>query len=102
MTLAQRGSLAVAATEPAFYVVRAAGALDRSTATRIVRLVDARARMVVLGFTATRSILVDLTNVTSVQPGALDLLPPAQHSAAGAGMTLHLTGCDALVAGLGL
>jgi ABC-type transporter Mla MlaB component len=102
MTLAQRGSLAVDATEPAFYVVRASGALDRSTATRVIRLVDARARMVALGFTATRHVLVDLADVATIQTGALDLLPHARHSAAGADMTLHLTGCDALVAGIGL
>lgn len=102
MTLAQRGSLAVDVAEPAFYVVRASGTLDRSTATRVVRLVDARASLAKLAFTSTRHVLLDLTNVAAVEPGALDLLRHARHSAVGAGMTLHLTGCDAVIAGLGL
>ncbi|HEY0815664.1 MAG TPA: STAS domain-containing protein [Pseudonocardia sp.] len=102
MTLAHRGSLAVDAAEPAYYVVRASGTLDRSTATRVVRLVDARARLATLNFTTTQHILVDLSGVTQVEPGALELLRHARHSAVGAGMTLHLTGCDAVVAGLGL
>jgi ABC-type transporter Mla MlaB component len=102
MTLAQRGSLAVDAAEPAFYVVRASGTLDRSTATRVVRLVDARARLASLAFTGTRHILLDLANVAAVEPGALELLRHARQSAVGAGMTLQLTGCDAMVAGLGL
>jgi ABC-type transporter Mla MlaB component len=102
MTLAQRGSLAVDAANPAFYVVRVSGTLDRATATRVVRLVDARARMVALGFTTTRHILLDLANVAAVGPGALDLLRHARHSAADAAMTLHLTSCDAAVAVLAL
>lgn len=102
MTLAQRGSLAVDAAEPAFYIVRASGRLDRSTATRIVRLVDARVRLLTLGLTTTRHILVDLANVAPVEPGALELLRHARHSATGGGLTLHLTGCDAVVAALGL
>jgi ABC-type transporter Mla MlaB component len=102
MTLAQRGSLAVDAAEPGFYVVRASGRLDRSTATRVVRLVDARARLTTLEFTTTRHILVDLSNVAQVEPGALDLLRHARRSATGAGMTLHLTGCDAVAAAMAL
>jgi ABC-type transporter Mla MlaB component len=102
MTLAQHGTLAVDAAEPPFYVVRVSGTVDRSTATRVVRLVDARSQMVALGFTGTRHVVIDLANVAQVQPGALDLLRRARDSAAGAGMTLHLTGCDVVVAALGL
>ncbi len=102
MTLAQRGSLAVDTAEPAFYVVRVEGTLDRATATRIVRLVDARTRMVALGFTGTRHVLVDLDGVEEVRPGALELLRHARHSTDGARMTLHLTGCGGVVAGLAL
>lgn len=102
MTLAQRGTLAVDAAEPSFYVVRVSGTVDRSTATRVVRLVDARSRMVTLGFTCTRHVVIDLGNVAQVRPGALDLLRQARDSAAGAGMTLHLTGCDVVAAALGL
>lgn len=102
MTLAQRGSLAVDAADAAFYVVRASGTMDRATATRVVRLVDARARMMTLGFTTSRHILLDLANVAAVEAGALDLLRHAHNSAAGAGMTLHLTSGDAVVAALAL
>ena len=102
MTLAQRGTLAVDAAEPSFYVVRVSGTVDRSTATRVVRLVDARARLVTLGFTRTRHVVIDLANVAEVRPGALDLLRQARDSAADAGMTLHLTGSDVVAAALGL
>jgi ABC-type transporter Mla MlaB component len=58
--------------------------------------------LVALGYASTRHILVDLAQVAKAQMGALDLLRNARRSARTAGVTLHLTGCGAAIAVLGL
>jgi ABC-type transporter Mla MlaB component len=102
VALAQAGALIIDAARPDVYVVRVSGTFDRSTANRLVRLVGARVRLAALGYANTRHILVDLAHVAEAQTGALDLLRNARRSAGKAGVTLHLTGCGAAIAALGL
>lgn len=102
MTLAHAGALAFDAARPDVYIVRVSGTFDRSTANRLVRLVDARVRLATLGYAGTHHILVDLAHVSEVQRGALDMLRRARRTVARAGVTMHLIGCGTAVARSGL
>lgn len=89
--------LAIDAPRPDVHVIRAGSDLDAATAARLLRLVDARVRLVAMGYSPTRHILIDVGATHTVSPTALDLLGSAATDRHGVGM--HLIGIDALMAG---
>jgi anti-anti-sigma regulatory factor len=96
MTIAHAASLAIEVPTPATYVIRVSGDLDRLSATRLLRLVDARLQLVALGQCPTAHIVVDLTNVHDFHANALPALHHAHHAAGGRNVSLELVAAKAL------
>jgi hypothetical protein len=101
MTLAHPAPMAIDVPEPGVYTIRLRGHLDRLTGARLLRLVDARLQLARLGHAATRHVLIDLTDVDSIGPGALAALTHADHAAGRCGVTFDLVGTAALAGRLG-
>ena len=92
MTLAHNGFLAIESPAPAVHLVRVTGDLDPATANRVLRLVDARCRLVAAGSCVTRHVLVDLSRVTALAPGTVTVLHRAREVAEAHGLTVDLVG----------
>lgn len=90
MTLWERIQLAVDKPEQGAVVVRVAGALDRETAPRLVRLV--KRLLAERRGTELRHLVVDVGSVSTISPRALDLVRQAADAAARRDVQLHLTG----------
>jgi hypothetical protein len=101
MTLAHPAPMAIDVPGPGAYTIRLRGHVDRLTGARLLRLVDARLQLARHGHTPTRHILVDVTDVDSIGPGALAALTHAQHATGRCGVTFDLVGAGALAARLG-
>jgi hypothetical protein len=86
------GSLSLAQLTSTISAISLTGRIDRSTAMRVLRLVDARIRMAELGQVRTRHLLLDLTRVERLVPGSGPLLRSAALAAAAASITLCRVG----------
>ena len=76
-------------------LIRVAGALDRTAAAALLRLVDAQLELVVSGRCRVTDLLVDLEGVGTYESGGLTTLRHAANDTAVRGVRLHLTGCSA-------
>lgn len=83
-------ALAVENPTATITVVRVAGDLNRASAPRLARLVDARLDRCVE--TGRSHLVVDLACVRNFGPGGLHVLRHAQFAGAQAGVVVHLTG----------
>ncbi|GAY07556.1 STAS domain-containing protein [Pseudonocardia sp. N23] len=92
MTPASPGFLAIGSPAPQVHLVRVTGGLDAATANRLLRLVDARCRLVAGGDSATRHVLVDLSGVTALAPGTVTMLDRAREVAESHGLSIDLVG----------
>jgi hypothetical protein len=101
MTFVYAASLSIEVPTPATYVIRVSGDLDRLSATRLLRLVDARLQLVAQGQCPTAHIIIDLTDVHDFYATAMPALHHAHHAAGGRGVSLELLGAKALAERLG-
>jgi hypothetical protein len=101
MTLAHSAPMAIDVPGPGAYTIRLRGHLDRLTGARLLRLVDARLQLARHRHAATRHILVDVTDVDSIGPGAVAALSHAHHAAGRCAVTFDLVGAGALAGRLG-
>jgi anti-anti-sigma regulatory factor len=74
------------------HVVEVRGRLDRAAAARLLRLVDARLRLVALGQVATRRVVVDLQHATELDAGAAAVLDRAHQTCRQQGVAFALAG----------
>ncbi len=82
------------------YRVRVTGPLDALTANRVLRLIDARLRVIAVGGSPTRSIMVDLTHADPAPRSGLDALAHAHYACRAAGVTFCVLGAGRLTARL--
>jgi hypothetical protein len=96
MRTPDRVQLAVETPSAGFRLIRVAGALGVEAAARLVRLADMQLQVLgVVGVArhAVGHLLVDLAGVGHFGPGAVETLRHVRHTAARAGIGVHLTGC---------
>jgi anti-anti-sigma regulatory factor len=82
------------------YRVCVTGPLDALTGNRVLRLIDARLRVIALGGSPTRTIVVDLTRADPAESTGLDALGQAHRSCRTAGVTFCVLGAGRLAARL--
>jgi hypothetical protein len=91
-----RVQLAVETPSAGFRLIRVAGALGVEAAARLVRLADMQLQVLGVVGVARHTVghlLVDLAGVGHFGPGAVETLRHVRHTAARAGIGVHLTGC---------
>jgi hypothetical protein len=96
MRTPDRVQLAVETPSAGFRLIRVAGSLGVEAAARLVRLADMQLQVLgVVGVArhAVCHLLVDLAGVGHFGPGAVETLRHVRHTAARAGIGVHLTGC---------
>ena len=94
------GGFATATPRTDLHVIRVAGVLDTLAGARLLRLIDARLRLLELGHASTRHILIDLTVTRSASTAALDGLKHAAYACRRHRVGLHLVGTGRLLAEL--
>jgi anti-anti-sigma regulatory factor len=77
---------------PDTHVIEVRGRLDRAGAARLLRLVDARLRLVAVGQAATRRVLVDLQHATELDAGAAAVLGRVHQTCRQQGVAFALAG----------
>jgi hypothetical protein len=82
------------------YCVRVTGPLDALTANRVLRLIDARLRVIAVGGSPTRSIMVDLTHADPAPRSGLEALAHAHYACRAAGITFCVLGAGRFTARL--
>jgi hypothetical protein len=80
--------------------VSVTGPLDALTANRVLRLIDARLRVVAVGASPTLSIMVDLTHADPAPRSGLDALGHAHYACRAAGITFCVLGAGRLTSRL--
>ncbi|MEK6440747.1 STAS domain-containing protein [Pseudonocardia sp. T1-2H] len=96
MRTPDRVQLAVETPSAGFRLIRVAGALGVEAAARLVRLADLQLQVLGVVGVARHTVghlLVDLAGVGHFGPGAVETLRHVRHTAARAGIGVHLTGC---------
>lgn len=73
-------------------LIRVCGPLDRGSAAGLSRLIDAQLELIRAGRADTADLLIDFAEVSSYEPGGLEVLRHARHSARRHGIGLHLSG----------
>lgn len=87
------GRLTVEAPAAEIRLIRACGVLDRSSAARLLRLVDAELSLVRTGRHRLSGLIVDLSAVHSLERGGPETLRHARYACARLGIDLVLSGC---------
>jgi anti-anti-sigma regulatory factor len=87
---------------PLVYVIRAAGVLDMSAVSRLLRVLDAHLALVDQARSPTRHVVIDLSATAAADAAALDALKHATYSTGRLHLGLHLVGTGRLIANLPL
>ncbi len=82
----------VVPVDPRVHVIEVEGRLDRATAARLLRLIDARLRLVAGGQVRTRRVVLDLRHATELDVGAATVLDRAHQTCRQHGVAFALAG----------
>jgi hypothetical protein len=94
--------LPISARHPDVYVIRAAGVLNMSAASRLLRVLDAHLALVDQARSPTRHVVIDLSATVAADAPALDALKHAAYTTGRLHLGLHLVGSGRLIANLPL
>lgn len=84
--------LTVDTVGPGTRLIRAVGTLDRGTAARLLRLVDAQLALVRGGRRAFAGLVLDLAGIRHFEEAGVQALRHVRYSCARLGIAVHLTG----------
>lgn len=85
--------MTVETPRPGVRLLCVAGQLDRPAAARVLRLVGIQLELITASRRSPACLVIDLGEVSSVEPGGLESLRHAPYSAACRGVAVHLSGC---------